>query len=74
MSTSYDPSELNIIKSEVVLGGLSIPRKTIRECCLRNGYKLKDQGNGVMDLNPYVYDAFVDLIETVMEMKVVILD
>ena len=74
MSHPLSTRELNIDNSELILGGIGIPRNTIRECCLRNGYKLKDQGNGVMDLNPYVYDAFVDLIETVMEMKVVILD
>lgn len=74
MSHPLSTRELNIDNSELILGGIGIPRNTIREYCLRNGYKLKDQGNGVMDLNPYVYDAFVDLIETVMEMKVVILD
>lgn len=28
----------------------------IREIALANGFKLKDQGMGGMDLNPYVYD------------------
>lgn len=28
----------------------------IREIALANGFKLKEQPNGEMDLNPYVYD------------------
>lgn len=29
----------------------------IKEIFLANGFKEKDQGNGVVDLNPYVYTA-----------------
>lgn len=32
-------------------------RAHVRNVFLSHGFKLKDQGNGVMDLNPYVYDA-----------------
>lgn len=28
----------------------------IKEIALANGFKLKEQPNGKMDLNPYVYD------------------
>ena len=28
----------------------------IKEIALENGFKLKEQPNGEMDLNPYVYD------------------
>lgn len=28
----------------------------IKELALANGFKLKEQPNGEMDLNPYVYD------------------
>ncbi|WP_372845478.1 hypothetical protein [Psychrobacter sp.] len=28
----------------------------IKEIALANGFKLKEQPNGEMDLNPYVYD------------------
>lgn len=28
----------------------------IKEIALTNGFKLKEQPNGEMDLNPYVYD------------------
>lgn len=30
--------------------------KQIKEIALANGFKLKEQPNGEMDLNPYVYD------------------
>ena len=30
----------------------------IKEIALANGFKLKEQPNGEIDLNPYVYDAF----------------
>lgn len=33
-----------------------LDRDTVKSLALANGFKLKDQGNGVMDLNPYVYD------------------
>ena len=30
--------------------------ETIKKIALENGFKLKKQSNGEMDLNPYVYD------------------
>lgn len=41
-------------------------KELIKETCLKNGYKLKDQGEGVMDLNPYVYEAGIQLIKQVV--------
>lgn len=35
----------------------------IREIALANGFKLKQQMNGEMDLNPYVYDFARALIQ-----------
>lgn len=32
-------------------------REQIKAVFLANGFKEKDQGEGRMDLNPYVYDA-----------------
>lgn len=37
----------------------------IKEVMLANGYKEKDQGNGIMDLNPYVYTAVRELIKRI---------
>ena len=31
-------------------------KEQIKELALRTGFKLKEQPNGEMDLNPYVYD------------------
>lgn len=31
-------------------------KETIKEIALANGFKLKEQANGEMDLNPYVYE------------------
>jgi len=35
----------------------SLTNAQIKEIFLANGFKEKDQGNGVVDLNPYVYTA-----------------
>lgn len=32
-------------------------KETIKEIALANGFKLKEQADGEMDLNPYVYDT-----------------
>lgn len=37
-------------------------KQRIRDLALANGFKLKDQGDGVMDLNPYVYDFAAALL------------
>lgn len=37
----------------------------IKELALANGFKLKEQPNGEMDLNPYVYDFAQKLALTV---------
>lgn len=34
----------------------------LKAIALENGFKVKDQGNGVMDLNPYVYDAMREVM------------
>lgn len=34
----------------------------LKAIALENGFKIKDQGNGVMDLNPYVYDAMREVM------------
>ncbi|MEK6203318.1 MAG: hypothetical protein N2B04_04610 [Psychrobacter sp.] len=36
--------------------------KQIKEIALANGFKLKEQPNGEMDLNPYVYDFALKLL------------
>ena len=41
--------------------------KTIKQIALDNGFKLKQQPNGEMDLNPYVYQFATELIETAQE-------
>lgn len=33
-------------------------KETIKQIALDNGFKLKEQPDGSMDLNPYVYNAF----------------
>lgn len=41
----------------------------LKAIALENGFKVKDQGNGVMDLNPYVYDAMREVMRrTIIEM------
>lgn len=35
---------------------VQIDRAQIKELALANGFKLKEQPDGTMDLNPYVYD------------------
>lgn len=41
----------------------TISNEQIREIALANGFKLKEQPNGEMDLNPYVYDFARALLE-----------
>lgn len=36
----------------------------IKELALANGFKLKEQPNGAMDLNPYVYEFAAALLKT----------
>lgn len=43
----------------------------IKEIALANGFKLKEQPNGEMDLNPYVYDFAIKLA---VKQNVVIFD
>lgn len=38
-------------------------KETIKEIELANGFKLKEQANGEMDLNPYVYSTINKAIE-----------
>lgn len=42
------------------------PKERVKNWMLECGFKLKDQGNGVMDLNPYVYDAAIRMIKVGM--------
>lgn len=36
----------------------------IKHLALQNGFKLKEQPDGTMDLNPYVYDFAVALLNS----------
>lgn len=38
-------------------------KETIRQIALDNGFKLKEQPDGSLDLNPYVYDTINKAIE-----------
>lgn len=40
-----------------------LSKDEIRDVCLANGFSLKQQPNGEMDLNPYVYHAAAALVE-----------
>lgn len=40
-----------------------LDKETIKQIALANGFKLKEQANGEMDLNPYVYDALNKVAE-----------
>ena len=40
-------------------------KEQIKELALRCGFKLKEQPNGKMDLNPYVYDFAQTLLDNV---------
>lgn len=40
-------------------------KQVIKETCLKHGYKLKPQADGLLDLNAYVYDAFDDVLSRV---------
>lgn len=42
-------------------------KQSIKELALANGFKLKEQPDGSMDLNPYVYDFALALILQVAE-------
>ena len=42
-------------------------RETIKQIALDNGFNLKQQPNGEMDLNPYVYQFAAELIETAQQ-------
>lgn len=46
-------------------------KEQIKALALQAGFKLKEQGNGTLDLNPYVYQFANDLIETVRAGKLV---
>lgn len=46
-------------------------KEQIKALALQAGFKLKEQGNGTLDLNPYVYQFANDLIETVRTGKLV---
>ena len=39
-------------------------KSQIRELALANGFKLKKQPNGSMDLHPYVYDFVIDVLDS----------
>ena len=39
-------------------------KESVRKIALDNGFKYKAQDNGVMDLNPYVFDFAKELIES----------
>lgn len=42
--------------------GDEVTNDQIKEIALANGFKLKEQPSGEMDLNPYVYDAVFEVI------------
>lgn len=42
-------------------------REIIKQIALDNGFNLKQQPNGEMDLNPYVYQFAAELIETAQQ-------
>ncbi|QFP93532.1 hypothetical protein [Edwardsiella phage vB_EtaM_ET-ABTNL-9] len=43
-------------------------KERIKKMALGSGFKLKEQPNGEMDLNPYVYE-FVDMVESAISHK-----
>ena len=43
---------------------VSITNEQIKKIALENGFKLKDQPNGELDLNPYVYDFARALLQS----------
>lgn len=47
----------------------SITNDEIRAIALVNGFKLKEQSDGTMDLNPYVYDAMRAVISAAVALK-----
>ena len=40
-------------------------KQAVKEICLKHGYKLKPQADGLLDLNAYVYDAFDEVLARV---------
>ena len=38
-------------------------KQIIKDTALKNGFKLKEQPNGELDLNPYVYDFADELVK-----------
>lgn len=40
-----------------------LDKTTVKELALANGFKLKEQADGSMDLNPYVYQFAAALIQ-----------
>lgn len=47
-----------------------IDRSTIKQIALKQGFKLKEQPDGSMDLNPYVY-AFARVIENQTRQEII---
>ena len=47
-----------------------IDRSTIRQIALEQGFKLKEQPDGSMDLNPYVY-KFARVIENLTRREII---
>lgn len=48
-----------------------LTKADIREICLDNGFSLKEQPGGEMDLNPYVYNAAAALVERALKSTLV---
>lgn len=66
---------LTISASSIKPSSLVISRQDVQRILLEKGFKLKDQGDGVMDLNPYVYEGMEAVLEYVLTvMGVVIKD
>jgi hypothetical protein len=47
-----------------------IDRSTIKQIALEQGFKLKEQPDGSMDLNPYVY-TFARVLETQVRKEII---
>jgi hypothetical protein len=48
-----------------------IDRSTIKQIALEQGFKLKEQPDGSMDLNPYVY-TFARVLETQVRKEIIV--
>lgn len=48
-----------------------IDRSTIKRMALEQGFKLKEQPDGSMDLNPYVY-TFARVLETQVRKEIIV--